>query len=159
MPDTEISILDRCTGRQLKELLSLASTNAKEPRNWLLEIGDLERLEYLLSEICAGTTHSAGVLLQGVCAADTPFEVVVAIKNTAKSLAAAAITPAQNAAAALLYHLSVAAALGRYARNISSKPPAERLALYKELGAELSDDNLAAIFERAVGICSLASSD
>jgi len=44
----------------------------------------------------------------------------------------------------------VASALGNHARNISSKVPAERLAFYKDLAAELSDDQVAAIFEKAV---------
>lgn len=42
-----------------------------------------------------------------------------AAKSTAKRLAAAAQGHAQNAAATLLFHLFVAAALGRYGRNIS----------------------------------------
>jgi len=44
----------------------------------------------------------------------------------------------------------VAAAQGHQARNISSKDPGERLDLYKELGAKLFDEQLAAIFERAL---------
>jgi hypothetical protein len=150
MSDTEISMLDRCTGRQLKELLALASTDAKATRNWLLEIGDLEQLQYLLTEMCTGTGQSGGALLQAVCSPHTPVEVLVAIKSTAKRLAVAAEGPAQKAAATLLYHLSVASALGHHARNISSKDPAERLPLYKDLAAELSDDELAAIFEKAI---------
>ncbi len=151
MSDTEISMLDHCTGRQLKELLALASTNVRATRNWLLEIGDSERLEHLLTEMCTGTEQSGGALLQAVCSADTPVEALVAIKSVAKRLAVAAEAPAQNAAATLLYHLSVASALGHHARNISSKTSAERLPLYKDLAAELSDDELAAIFEKAVG--------
>jgi hypothetical protein len=159
MPDTEISILDRCSGRQLKELLSLVSNEPKEPQNWLLEIGDLEKLEYLLREMCAGTTHSAVELLQSICSADTALDTLIETKDVAKHLASVTAAPAQKAAAALLYHLSVASALGRYARSISSKDPGERLPLYKELAAELSDEKLAAIFEKAVAICSLRSSD
>jgi rubrerythrin len=150
MTDTEISILDRCTGKQLKELLALASNTANATRNWLLEIGDLDALEYLLTGMCAGTGESAGALLQAVCSADTPVEVLVGVKSSAKRLATAAEDPAQKAAATLLYHLSVAAALGRHGRNISSKDSLDRLPLYRELAAELTDDKLAAIFEKAV---------
>ena len=71
------------------------------------------------------------------------------MRSTAKRLAVAAEGPRQEAAATLPYHLTVAAALGRHARNISSKDPAERLNLYKDLAA-LSDEELAAVFERAV---------
>jgi hypothetical protein len=150
MSDIEISMLDRCTGRQLRELLALASTDEKTTRNWLLEVGDSEQLEYLLTEMCAGTGQSGGALVQAVCSPDTPVDALVAIKSTAKRLAVAAEGPRQEAAATLLYHLTVAAALGRHARNISSKDPAERLGLYKDLAAELSDDELAAVFEKAV---------
>ena len=107
-------------------------------------------MEYLLTEMCAGTEQSGGALLQAVCSPDTPVEVLVEIKSVAKRLAVAAEAPAQNAAATLLYHLSVASALGRHGQNISSKDPAERLAFYKDLAAELSDDRLATIFEKAV---------
>jgi hypothetical protein len=150
MTDTEISILDRCTGRQLKELLALASNDANATRSWLLEVGDLEALEYLLTSTCAGTGESAGALLHAICSADTPVEVLVAVKSSAKRLATAAEEPAQKAAATLLYHLAVAAALGRHGRNISSKDPVERLPLYQQLAAELSDNELAVIFEKAV---------
>lgn len=154
MPDAEISMLDRCSGRQLKELLALASIEAKTAPDWLLEVGDVEALEYLLAQLCAETGKSAGVLLQGVCCAETPVEILLEIKSAAKRMAAAAVTPAQKAAATLLYHLSVAAALGRYGRNISSKDPAARLPLYRELAVELADEELAGIFERAIARCS-----
>lgn len=143
-------ILDRCTGRQLKELLALASADAKSARNRILEIGDLDQLQCLLTEMCRDSGQSAGALLQAVCSPDTSVELLTAVKNTAKQLAAAAQDPAQKAAATLLYHLSVASALAHHGRNISSKDPADRRPLYKDLAAELSDGDLAAIFEKAV---------
>jgi hypothetical protein len=150
MSDTEISILDRCTGRQLRELLALASTGAKSTRDWLLEIGDLERMEWLVAEMCIGAEQPGDGLLPAVCSANTPVEVLVEIKSIAKRLAVTAQGPAQRAAATLLYHLSIASALGRHGQNISSREPTERLPLYKDLAAELPDEQLAAIFERAV---------
>jgi hypothetical protein len=150
MSDVDISMLEHCTDRQLRDLLELASTNVKATRDWLLEIGDSEQLEHLLTEMCAGTQQSGGPLLKTVCSPGTPVEALVAIKSIAKHLAAAAVAPAQRAAATLLYHLSVASALGHHGQNISAKESANRLALYKGLAAELSDDQLAAIFEKAV---------
>lgn len=150
MLDTDIVLLDRCTGRQLRRLLALASSDSKVAKNSLLEIGDLEQLELLLTDMCAGAGQSAGALLQSVYSSQTPLEFLVSVKSTAKRLAVAAATPAQKAAATLLYHLSVAGALGRYGQNISSKNPAGRLTLYKELATELVDEQLAAIFEKAV---------
>jgi len=151
MSDMEISMLDRCTGRQLKELIALASTDEKMTRNWLLEVGDLEQLESLLTEMCTGAGQSGGALLRAACSPDTPVDALLTIKSTAKRLAVAAEGPRQEAAATLLYHLTIAAALGHHALNISSKAAAERLGLYKDLATELPDDELAAIFEKAVG--------
>jgi len=148
MSDTEISALDHCTDRQLKQLLTLAADGAKVGRNWLIEVGDSEQLECLLANLGWGADGSAG-LLQTICAPETPVEVVRAIKSSAKRLAVAAESPAQKAAATLLYHLSIASALAHHARNISSKHPARRLALYENLAAELPDDDLAAVFEKA----------
>ena len=143
-------MLDQCTDRQLKELLALASSNVKATHHWLLAIGDSEQLECLLTEMCSGTSVSGAALVQAVCSPHTSLEALVPIKSTAKRLAVAAETPAQNAAATLLYHLSVASALAYHARNISSTESADRLPLYQDLAAGLSDDRLASIFEKAV---------
>ena len=93
MSDTEISMLDHCTDRQLKELLALASTSVRATRNWLLEIGDSERLEHLLTEMCTGAEQSGDALLQAVCSPDTPVEALVAIKSVAKCITVAAEAP------------------------------------------------------------------
>jgi hypothetical protein len=150
MPNTDISMLDHCTDRQLRDLLALASTGAQVTRNWLVEVGDPEQLESLLKEMCAGTGDSGAKLVQAVCSPDTSLEELVALKSTAKRLAVAAQAPAQKAAATLLYHLAVASALAHHGQNISSKDPAERLSLYQDLASELPDDEMAAVFERAI---------
>jgi hypothetical protein len=150
MPEVDISMLDHCTDRQLRDLLALASTDAQVTRNWLVEVGDSEQLESLLMEMCAGTGDSGGRLVQAVCSPDTSPAELVAIKSTAKRLAVAAHAPAQKAAATLLYHLAVASSQAHHGQNISSKDPAQRLPLYKDLAAELPDDELAAVFERAI---------
>jgi hypothetical protein len=150
MAEIDISLLDRCSDRQLKELLALASTDVKLTRNSLLDIGDMEQLECVLSGMCTATGQSAGAPLQVICSPQTPIESLTAVKDTAKRLAAAAEGHRQKAAATLLYHLSIASALGQHRTNISSKDPSEHLILYKDLAAELSDDQLAAIFENAI---------
>ena len=152
MPDAEISVLDmldHCTGRQLRELLALASTSAKVKPNWLVEAGDAEQLRRLLTEMCGSTGHSGAALLEAVCSPETTVEGLVATKRIAKRLAAASETRAQSAAT-LLYHLAVASALGYHGRDISSKDPAVRLPVYEELATELPDDELAAVFEKAI---------
>jgi hypothetical protein len=150
MPHIDISILDHCTDRQLKELLALASPNANVKPNWLVEAGDSEQLQYLIAEMCSGAEQSGAALLQAVCSPDTTLEVLVATKRMAKRLAAASETHAQSAAATLLYHLSVASALGYHDCNISAKDPAERRPLYEELATELPDEQLTAVFEKAI---------
>jgi hypothetical protein len=156
MPDAEISMLDmlemldHCTGRQLKELLALASAHAKVKPNRLVEAGDSEQLRRLLAEMCCGAEPSGAALLEAVCSPDTTLEVLVATKRIAKRLAGSSETRPQSAAATLLYHLSVASALGYHNRNISSKDPAERLPLYEQLATELPDEELAAVFEKAI---------
>ena len=150
MSDVEISMLEHCTDRQLRHLLTLAAGSANTTRDWLLEIGDCCHMESLLSEMCTGSAQPGGGLLRAVCAADARLEVLLTIKKTAKELAVAAQGPAQYAAATLLYHLAIAAALGLHGQNISSQDSGKRLALYKDLAAELTDEELAAVFERAV---------
>lgn len=152
MADTEITALDYCTGQQLKELLALASRDPSGTRDWLLEVGDSEQLEHLLDELCSGSGQSGASLLRAVCSPGTPLESLKAIKSAAKRLTVAASDPRQNAAATLLYHLSIASALGRYGKNISSQGPAARLELYQDLATELSNEELAAIFEKAVAV-------
>jgi hypothetical protein len=156
--DTDISILDRCTGRQLKELLALASTSAKVKPHWLVEVGDLEQLQGLLTEMCSGTEQSGAALLDPVCSPDTTVEVLIAVKEIAKGLAAAAETEPQRAAATLFYHLTVASALANHGRIISSTDPAGRLALYQELAAELTDEECASIFGKAIAALPTARS-
>ncbi len=187
MSDAEVTMLDRCTGRQLKELLALASRpqitakplaeprlrssgshsllhpaspeaqlasdDTKVTRNWLLEIGNLDRLEALLLAV----RKTGKSYLRDVCCVDTPVQTLVEIKSAAKRFTIEAEGPAQKAAATLLYHLSVAAALGSHGRNISSRDPSERLALYQDLAAELSGQELAAIFKKAVAAISSQS--
>jgi hypothetical protein len=154
MPDLDTSILDHCTGRQLKELLALASAIPEEPRNWMLEVGDLEQLGYLIAEMVSDSGQSGSHLVTLACSPATTLDTLVAIKSTAKRVAAIAEAPDSKAAAKLLYHLSVASALAHYGRNISSNDPAQRLPFYKELAAELCDDELAAVFEKAIAALS-----
>ena len=149
MPESDLSISKRFTGRQLRELLELGNFDARTTWDLVLEI-DRDRLVYLLTEMCADTGQSAEALLDAVCSPDTLVDVLAAVKSTAKRLSSVVESPAQKAAATLLYHLSVASALGHHSRNISSKDMAERLPLYRDLAAQLADDDLASIFEKAL---------
>jgi len=103
----------------------------------------------LLTEMCTGSGHSGAALVQAACSPDTRMDTLIAMKSTAKRWAVAAENTSQKAAATLLYHLTVASALGNYGQNISSRDPNDRLLLYKELAVELADDDLAAVFEKA----------
>ena len=150
-------MLDHCDGRQLRELLALASTNATTARDWLLEVGDWDQIENALTGIPAGAWRSVDELLRAVCSPDTPVDDLMIVKSAAKRSIVAAEAANRKAAATLLYHLAVASALAHHARNISSHDPAARLSLYKELAAEISDDNLAGVFKRAAARISAGS--
>ena len=150
-------MLDRCNGRQLRELLALASTDATTARDWLIEVGEWEQIEDALTGIPCGAWRSVDELLRAVCSPDTPVDDLMIVKSAAKGSLAAAEAANRKAAATLLYHLAVASALAHHARNISSHDPAARLPLYKELAAEISDDNLAGVFKRAAARISAGS--
>jgi hypothetical protein len=156
MSEIDISMLEHLTAGQIKELLGLAATDVRVTPNWLIEIGDWEQMRYLLDAMCAGIGQSGLAVLEAVCCLETSVDALIAIKSIAKRLAASAGSAPEKAAATLLYHLSIASALGNHRLNISSKDPAERLSLYKELAAELSDEDLALIFEKAVAKASAA---
>jgi hypothetical protein len=151
MPDTKNSLIDNFNARQLSELLALGTNLPETATDWLLDVGDWERLEALLTDMSTGEEQSGTALLETVSSPDTTLEMLVVVKDIAKRLATKAKDKPQKAAATLLYHLSVAAALGHCGQTISSRDPAEQLPLYGELAEELSDDELAAVFARAIG--------
>ena len=151
MPDTKTTMIDNFNVRQLRELLALGMSRPETATDWLIEIGDWDRLEAFLTEMCVGAEQSGTALLETVSSADTTLDMIVAVKDLAKRLPTKAKDKPQKAAATLLYHLSVASALGHHNRNISSRDPAEQLPLYKELAEELSGNELAAVFAMAIG--------
>src|SRR5688572_32592307 len=150
MSDSRKTDVENCSARQLKELLGLAGGRTNEEHNWLLELGDRERLELLLTEMCSGTEQSGRVLLEAACSPDSSVDVLTTVKDVAKRLIQTAQDGHHRIAATLLYHLSVASALGYHGQVISTNAPVERLPLYEELALELADEGLAAVFERAV---------
>jgi hypothetical protein len=150
MPNTSDSRVQEFSARQIKELLALAAQPAETERDWLLKVGDRELLEAVLTEMCGRTGQSGEALVESVCSPETPIEVLIVVKDLAKGLAAKSLGNPQMAAATLLYHLSVASALGFHNQTISSKTQADRVQLYAELAGEFADEDLAAVFERAV---------
>lgn len=71
MADAEISVLDQCTGRQLKELLSLASSDAKGVRNWIPASASAYSLNFTVVPPAGGpaanlTTWPAGTAMPNV---------------------------------------------------------------------------------------------
>jgi hypothetical protein len=74
------------------------------------------------------------------------------IKELAKSLTARAHTESERAAAALVYHAAVAAALARHARNISSRGGAGRYELYEDLAALMAGSPLGQVFREAAEV-------
>lgn len=150
MPDNEAPTPSHLSALRTKELLAIGSRSAEVNPNWLLEVGDKELLEMLLTDMCSGTSQSGSALLDAVCSSDTPLEVLVQVKDFAKGLAKAAQDPRQEAAGMLLYHLSVASALGFHEQNISSIDASARQPIYREFVAEICDHEVSAVFEKAL---------
>lgn len=154
MSDKDISPTYHLSAIQTKELLAIGSRPPETAETSLYDVGDCDRLEMLLTDMCSGTGQSGAALLEAVCSSDTDVNVLVTVKNLAKGLAAEAKDMPQKAAANLLYHLSVASAVGYHEQNISSMGLVERLPLYRELVSELSDEVLVAVFEKAISSAS-----
>ncbi len=133
---------------QLKTLLGLAARGTSDPLVDTAE--DPGALDRLLTELCAGRAESGALLIETVSDPKSSLGVLRGVKELAKQLAQLAPTPAHRQAATLLYHGAVAAAAGRHGANLSSQPLAERLDLWLELAALLSDSPLGAVFGDAV---------
>jgi hypothetical protein len=108
--------------------------------------GELNRL---LTELCAGKEGSGEVLLCTVAAQETTLQALQGTKEMAKALMADLASAAHRAAATLLYHAAVAAALARFGVNISSVSQESRVALYEDLAGVLGADPLGGVFRAA----------
>lgn len=151
MSEKDAQISRQLSAVQTKDLLSIGSRATEPGQNWLFEVADFELMEMLLTDMRTGTIHSGAALMDAVCSPDTPVEALRAIKDLAKSLAKGTqAEDQQGAAATLLYHLAVASALGYHEENISSMDAAARLPVYREFVAEICDDSIGEVFEKAL---------
>jgi hypothetical protein len=138
--------IDGCTPAQLKELLGLA---AGSHRPLSANLPDRATLYRCLDELCGQNEPAGTVLLAEVCSPDASLPALEEIKELAKSLSTSAVSEPHRVAAALLYHAAVAAALARHGKNVSTRAPQTRLALYEDLALALGSDPLAGIFRDA----------
>jgi len=149
MSDGSQSLIDQCTADQLKALLTLARSPlpaGQSPQPWALRPAECaERL----TELCKGETASGELLLATVSASETPLAVLNGVKELAKRLLKEGPGDAHRAAATLLYHAAVAAALANHGVNISSRASAARWPLYEDLSTIFSDHPLGRIFRQA----------
>lgn len=142
-----ITIEHSATG-QLKALLALAHV----PRgHGFLPPGLANRAQLAghLSALCQGSEQSGEALLSTLCSRQTPLAALQGIKELAKTLAEKAGSEIERAAATLLYHAAVAAALAHHGRNISSRPGGARFELYDDLAALMAGDPLGQVFHEA----------
>lgn len=79
----------------------------------------------------------------------TPLSDLWNLKELAKRLAARAETSAERDAAALLYHLSIAAALGHHGEHISNEPLQRQKDVYVRLSRLFRGDVTGDVFEKA----------
>jgi hypothetical protein len=105
---------------------------------------------HALAALCRETEHSAEALLSSVCEPRVALADLEVIKTSAKELLARANDDPERTAAALLYHLAVAAALARHGKNISSRSLHSRLGLYEKLADVWAGDPVGEVFRSAV---------
>jgi hypothetical protein len=149
MPDASQSLTDHCTVDQLKALLTLALTPQPEgtpATPWAMSAAEFEAR---LAEAFEGAMIPGARALALVTAPDTPLAGLRSLKELAKNRAAHATGEAPRAAATLLYHAAIAAALGRHGVNISSRPAASRWALYEDLSAIFATHPFGQLFRQA----------
>jgi hypothetical protein len=149
MTDDSQLLIDQCTADQLKALLALARgplPDGQSPAPWAMRPAECaERL----TELCKGDAASGELLLTTVSASETPLAVLDGIKELAKRLLKEAPGDAHRAAATLLYHAAVAAALANHGVNISSRASASRWPLYEDLSSVFADHPLRRVFRQA----------
>lgn len=137
---------------QLKALLALAQKSGRHGQ--FLPPGMEARAELArhLTKLCGGSAPSGEALLSTLCALQTPLAALQGIKELAKSLSANAESESESAAATLVYHAAVAAALARHGRNISSRDAARRYELYEDLAALMAGSPLGQVFREAAEV-------
>ena len=150
MSKSTITPAERWQTSQLRELLTLATDKPEGQGSLPASVKNREEFVRMLTELCEESEESGEILLSTVCSRETPVEALTGIKELAKTLLANASTDAHRAAATFLYHLAIAAALGRYGMNVSTVTPDSRLALYEDLASALAGDPLGEVFREAV---------
>lgn len=149
MTQIPTTTIERSERWQLKRLLSLAQTSGHHADFLPAELANRRELARVLTALCGNTAESGEALLSTTCARQTPLAALQAIKDLAKSLVSKATSEVERAAATLLYHAAVAAALVHHEQNISSRTAGARYALYEDLAAFMAGDALAQVFQEA----------
>ena len=157
MSDGSRSLIDQCTADQLKALLALArgpQPPGQSPQPWAMRPAEFAKR---LAELCKVEAVSGELLLATLSAPGTSPAVLGRIKELAKRLLNKAPPDAHRAAATLLYHAAVAAALATHGVNISSRTSAARWPLYEDLSSIFADHPLGRIFRQAADRIAAAS--
>jgi len=145
--------VDYFSQSQLKRLLILASGSTSR----LPEINDIDEVSRLIAMLCARQGDTEPDLVAKAAAGTTSVEELRHIKDRAKRLLDDACGPMQGAAARLLYHVAVAAALGRTGVDISSRPIANRRLMYERLRLTFWGHPVADVFRLAADRISRSS--
>ena len=134
---------------QLKALLALARGSDRQANFLPAGLSNRAELGRHLSALCGESAESGEALVSTTCNRETPLPALIAIKDLAKTLVPKAGSETERAAATLLYHAAVAAALGRHGRNISSRSGSARVELFEDLAAYMAGDPLGQVFQEA----------
>ena len=152
MTNLSTTTIERSALWQLKALLAMATSSGRHSNFFPAGIRHSGELARHLNALCKESAQAGDALLSAICTRQTPLPALLGIKDLAKSLAANASAETERAAATLLYHAAVAAALGGHAQNISTRSASARFELYEDLAACLAGDPLGKVFQEAADI-------
>ncbi len=136
---------DEVNARGLKRVLMLAHGSPSDS----VDIHDPAEAGRLLRDVCVRQADSANGLLELAAGPGTPLEDLRFIKELAKRLLKSANSSREAEAARLLFHLAVAAAIGRLRIDMSSRPIADRVLLYERLAIVFSGHRVGDVFRVA----------
>jgi hypothetical protein len=133
----------------LSTLLALAVSTSQSDVALATVARDSATLAARIDEIPTARGRSSALMLGEITNPDTPLDALRNAKDFAKDLADHSSTPARRAAATLLYHAAIAAALVHRGESISSIPIELRFELYEDLASVFAGDPLGHLFRRA----------
>ncbi len=137
--------VDDVNARGLRRVLMLAFGSPSDS----VDIHDPDEAGRLVRDICTRQADAAHSLLEVAASPETPLEDLRFIKELAKRLLKGANSSREAEAVRLLFHVAVAAAVGRFNVDMSSRPTADRVLLYERLAIVFAGHRVGEVFRCA----------